>query len=70
VEARAIEERAHALAGMAGNFGLSGLEARMRRIMAAARTRDLISARAAAEGVDTELVRASEAIRTALRVAA
>jgi len=69
-EARAIEERAHALAGMAGNFGLSGLEARMRRIMAAARTRDLISARAAAEGVDTELVRASEAIRTALRVAA
>jgi HPt (histidine-containing phosphotransfer) domain-containing protein len=67
---RAIEEAAHALAGMAGNFGLSGIEARMRRIMSALRVRDLASAQAAAEGVDAELIHSTEAIRTALRTAA
>jgi len=67
---RPIDEAAHALAGMSGNFGLSGIEARMRRIMAATRARDIAGAQAAAEGVDADLIRASAAIRLALRTAA
>ena len=67
---RRIDEAAHALAGMAGNFGLSGLEARMRRVMAAVRTSDIAAARAAVEGVDAEFSRSSEAIRLAMREAA
>jgi CheY-like chemotaxis protein len=69
-ETQPIEQAAHALAGMAGNFGLSGLEARMRRIMTAMRTRDLATARAATDGVEGELRRSGEAIRLALRSAA
>jgi signal transduction histidine kinase/ActR/RegA family two-component response regulator len=67
---RGIDEAAHALAGMAGNFGLAGIEARMRRVMAAVRARDIASAQAAAEGVDAELDRSGAAIRLALREAA
>ena len=69
-EPRRIDEAAHALAGMAGNFGLSGLEARMRRVMAAMRTSDIAAARAAVEGLDAEFSRSSEAIRLAMREAA
>jgi signal transduction histidine kinase/DNA-binding NarL/FixJ family response regulator/HPt (histidine-containing phosphotransfer) domain-containing protein len=67
---RAIEENAHALAGMAGNFALSGLERRMRRIMAAARGHDLGPARAAAEDVEALLARTTEAMHLALRAVA
>lgn len=66
-EPRAIEDCAHALAGIAGTYGLAGLERRMRHVMAAARCDDPAGAVLAARDLDLELARASEAIRVALR---
>ena len=69
-QSKVVEANAHAIAGMAGNFGLAAVEKRMRRIMAAARGGDLMPARSAAEGMDGELVRAGEALRSAVLTAA
>ncbi len=64
----AIDATAHALAGMAGNYGMQALERRMRRLMAAARTVDVAAARAAAVGMDRELDRTDAALSLLLRV--
>jgi len=67
---RAVEANAHALAGMAGTYGLIALDRRMRRTMAAAKLGDVAAAAIAAQDLDAELLRASEAIRGALRATA
>ncbi len=69
-EPSATEARAHALAGMAGTYGLAGLERRMRNVMAAARRDDAAGAALAARDLELELARASEAIRAELRLIA
>ncbi len=69
-EPSATEACAHALAGMAGTYGLAGLERRMRNVMAAARRDDAAGAALAARDLELELARASEAIRAELRLIA
>jgi HPt (histidine-containing phosphotransfer) domain-containing protein len=61
-----IDAAAHALAGMAGGYGLAVVERRMRRIMAAAHAGDLDAARAAASGMDEEAERSAAALRAIL----
>ncbi len=64
---RPVEEHAHALAGMSGGYGMTGVERRMRAIMAAARATDLPTARQAASGMGAELDQTETALRTLLR---
>jgi CheY-like chemotaxis protein len=66
--AEPIEASAHAMAGMAGNYGLVAIDARMRRIMAAARAGDLAAARAAAQGSESELERTAQALDLLLQL--
>jgi CheY-like chemotaxis protein/signal transduction histidine kinase len=61
-----IDAAAHALAGMAGGYGLAVVERRMRRIMAAAHAGDVDAARAAANGMDEEAQRSAVALRALL----
>ncbi len=63
----AIEEAAHTLAGMGGTYGLAGAEKRMRKVMAAARRRDFITADREAEQMPAEIERAHSAIRGMIR---
>lgn len=46
---------AHALAGMAGSYGMSAVERRMRRIMSAAQNEDAAACRGEAMGMELEL---------------
>jgi len=66
-DAETIEQLAHALAGMAGTYGLVAVERRMRGMMDAVRRGDVAAAVAASSGMDAEFARASEAIRAMLR---
>jgi CheY-like chemotaxis protein/PAS domain-containing protein/HPt (histidine-containing phosphotransfer) domain-containing protein len=50
-QAEAIEREAHALAGMAGSYGLGAIERQSRAILAAARAADADAARNAAAGI-------------------
>lgn len=68
VAADAVEASAHAMAGMAGNYGLQAIDARMRSIMAAARAADLPAARAAAQGSENELERTEQALDLLLQL--
>lgn len=61
--AREIEEITHAVAGLATTYGMAAMEARMRRIMLAARRGDLSGAVAASEGMEADLAAATEAVR-------
>ena len=61
--AREIEEITHAVAGLATTYGMTAMEARMRRIMLAARRGDVAGAVAAGEGMETDLAAATEAVR-------
>jgi CheY-like chemotaxis protein len=65
--ATAIDEAAHALAGMAGTYGMVAVERRMRRVMAAARRNDIVDATIGADGMEGELDRAGQAIYALLR---
>jgi signal transduction histidine kinase/CheY-like chemotaxis protein len=58
-----IEEIAHAVAGMAGNYGLAAMEAVMRKILAAARDHDIERARAHAAVMQDDLIAAAEAVQ-------
>jgi signal transduction histidine kinase/ActR/RegA family two-component response regulator len=66
--AEAVEASAHAMAGMAGNYGLQAIDTRMRSIMAAARAADLAAARAAAQGSERELERTAQALDLLLQL--
>ena len=61
-DADAIEHEAHALAGMAGSYGLGHMERQARAILAAARRRDLAAAHAAARGIDDAFSRSRTAL--------
>ncbi len=61
-----IGTAAHALAGMAGSYGMAAVERRMRRLMAASQAADTAACRAAAEGMDDELQRTEAQLRGAV----
>jgi signal transduction histidine kinase/DNA-binding NarL/FixJ family response regulator len=62
-----IDMAAHALAGMAGSYGLAAMNRRLRRIMDAARSGDILGAEEAATRIEGDLAAAGEAIRMHLR---
>ena len=66
-DAHAIELEAHAMAGVAGGYGMAGLDARLRAILTAARRGDAGSAAARAGDLERELECAGVALREALR---
>ena len=66
-DAGEIEIAAHALAGMAGSYGLAAMDRRLRRIMDAARSGDVVAAEEAALRMEGDLAAAGEAIRMHLR---
>jgi signal transduction histidine kinase/CheY-like chemotaxis protein len=63
----AAHEVAHALAGMAGSYGLTLFERRLRDIMAATAVSDMAVAAAKAQGMESELDRSAELLRALLR---
>lgn len=67
LDATVVSSEAHALAGMAGGYGLAGFERRMRAIMRASGAGDLATATVAAEGIDHLLDRSAETLRALLR---
>jgi len=65
----AISAQAHAMVGMAGGYGMAVLEARLRAILTAVRTRRLDTIDGAAAMVEADLTRAAGALRRALQSA-
>jgi signal transduction histidine kinase/FixJ family two-component response regulator/HPt (histidine-containing phosphotransfer) domain-containing protein len=61
---------AHALAGMAGSYGMAAFERRLRAIMAATTAGDIAAARQHAQEMGIELDRSEEMIRALLRAQA
>lgn len=59
---------AHALAGMAANYGMPAIERRMRVILAAARQGDVAAVRAAGQGAAAELDRTDRALELLLQL--
>ncbi|HEY2132568.1 MAG TPA: Hpt domain-containing protein [Acetobacteraceae bacterium] len=68
--AAAAHEVAHALAGMAGNYGLTVFERRLREVMEASAAGDVASATAKAPEMEAELDRNAELCRALLRAQA
>jgi signal transduction histidine kinase len=66
----AITAQTHAMVGMAGGYGMAVLEARLRAILTAVRTRRLDTIDGAAAVVEADLTRAAAALRRTLRVPA
>ena len=64
----AIMAQAHAMVGMAGGYGMAVLEARLRAILTAVRTRRLDTIDGAAAVVEADLTRAAAALRRVLRL--
>ena len=62
----AISAQAHAMVGMAGGYGMSVLEARLRAIMSAVREDRLDTIDGAADMVEADLTRATAALRQAV----
>jgi len=69
-DAREIEEIAHAVAGMAGTYGLAAVDWRMREIMNAGKAGDIPAAQHAAREMDADLEAAATAVREHVRVLA
>ncbi|MCW3476633.1 PAS-domain containing protein [Limobrevibacterium gyesilva] len=69
-DAAAAISAAHALAGMAGSYGFTAVERRMRRVMALAGAADLGGAAAALQGLETELDQSTSLIRGMLQAQA
>jgi len=65
-----VTRAAHALAGVAGGYGLTAIEHRMRSVMQAAGAGDLAGAAAAIGEVDIELERSTVLVRSLLQVQA
>jgi len=65
--AELIIEHAHAIAGMAAEYGMAALEARMRLLMQIVRE-DPHAAAAMSEELEGEVVRAGAALREALNI--
>ena len=69
-DAAVAHEAAHALAGMAGSYGMAAFERRLRAIMTATGAGDVAAARRHAAGLAGELDRSEETIRALLRAQA
>ena len=67
-DAHAIVEVAHAMAGVAGGYGMAALEARLRAVMNAVRGGGPVDAVAAAETLEADLAQAATALRESLRI--
>ncbi len=67
-DAHEIVEVAHAMAGVAGGYGMAALEARLRAVMNAVRGEGPVDAVAAAETLEADLARAATALRESLRI--
>jgi len=65
-DARRAEMEAHAIAGIAGTYGLAAIERLMRGVMVAARLGDLIAASEVLEAADAGLAAAAAAIVAAV----
>lgn len=63
-------EAAHALAGMAGSYGMAAVERRMRGIMAAAGAGNIKLCRVASDGMDDELLRTETGLTALIGAAA
>ena len=66
-DAAIIVMEAHALAGMAGNYGLLAFDGQMRAVLAAASDGDVAAARRAADGMVAALDASAAALRAMLR---
>jgi len=66
-DAAILVMEAHALAGMAGNYGLLAFDAQMRAVLAAASGGDVAGARRAADGMMAALDASAAALRAMLR---
>jgi hypothetical protein len=64
-----IAAQAHAMVGMAGGYGMAVLEARLRAVLTAARTRRLDTIDGAAAMIEADLNRTAAAMRRTLRPA-
>jgi CheY-like chemotaxis protein len=64
----AIEEVTHAMAGVAGSYGMAALEARLRAVMVAARAHNPAAAVSLAEALESDLAQAATALRESLRI--
>jgi hypothetical protein len=64
----AIITQAHAMVGMAGGYGMAVLEARLRTILTAVRTRHIETIDDAGAMVEADLTRAAAALRRTLRL--
>jgi signal transduction histidine kinase/CheY-like chemotaxis protein len=62
-----ILAQTHAMVGMAGGYGMAVLEARLRAILTATRTRRLGTIDGAADVVEADMTRAASALRRVLR---
>lgn len=65
-----VTRAAHALSGVAGGYGLTAIEHRMRSVMQAAGAGDLTAAATAIADVDAELERSTALVRSLLQVQA
>jgi CheY-like chemotaxis protein len=64
----AVGSLAHAMAGLAGGYGLAAIERRMRAVLDALRGGNLAEAAAAVEGIEAELTRSTAGLRAALQI--
>jgi signal transduction histidine kinase/DNA-binding NarL/FixJ family response regulator len=67
-DAEAILLVAHAMAGVAGGYGMAALEAKLRAVMEAARRHNPAAAVSHAEDLESDLAQAAAALRDSLRI--
>jgi signal transduction histidine kinase/DNA-binding NarL/FixJ family response regulator len=67
-DAEAILVVAHAMAGVAGGYGMAALEAKLRAVMEAARRHNPAAAVSQAEDLESDLAQAAAALRDSLRI--
>jgi signal transduction histidine kinase/DNA-binding NarL/FixJ family response regulator/HPt (histidine-containing phosphotransfer) domain-containing protein len=67
-DARAILMAAHAMAGVAGSYGMAALDARLRAVMDAAHHRNNTAAMLLAEDLESDVAQAAAALRESLHI--
>jgi signal transduction histidine kinase/ActR/RegA family two-component response regulator len=67
-DAEAILMAAHAMAGVAGSYGMAALEARLRAVMEAAHHRNSAAAMLLAEDLESDVAQAAAALRDSLHI--
>jgi signal transduction histidine kinase/CheY-like chemotaxis protein len=67
-DAQAVLMAAHAMAGVAGSYGMAALEARLRAVMDAAHHRNSAAAMLLAEDLESDVAQAAAALRNSLHI--